>query len=134
MFATDLTSSDVLTCVCAVCRRPVDPNEGLLSVALSTDHVVPRRPDPADFWDDAFEPAYWRVAHLECHPDTEAVSYGIELHRACTPRQLLLWTAHLSEKPWLANTTWMSLVRSVAENARLDTGLWLPSSGEQASE
>lgn len=133
MFAADPKSPDVLPCVCALCRGPVDPNEGLLFVALSIDHMAPQ-PSAEGVPGEGPESADWRVAHMDCLPEVEGVSYGIELFRACTPRQLLLWTAHLSEKPWLANTKWMSLMRSVAEDARIDTGTWAPPPREEVAE
>ncbi len=124
MFNVHTMSTDVLPIVCAICRESVHPHEGFLSVALSVEQMVSHRLGSWD--DDGHTVAYWRTAHYGCHPDTEVVSYGIDLYRACTPRQLLLWTVHLSEKPWLDNTTWMSLLRTVGEQAQLDTGIWFP--------
>lgn len=129
MYDTDPAAPDVLPIVCAVCRARLHPRAGLLWVALTRDDIRPR-----PWGAEAAAPAAWRATHYACHPDLDAITYGIELQRACTPRQLALWTAHLADKPWLGNTTWMSLLRTVGEQARLDTGLWFPPAPAQIAE
>jgi len=96
---------------CGTCRKAVHPTSGLLWADL-TD--LPKPPDVA--------PARWRIAHYECAPEMGASAYSIELTRAATYSELLWWTAHLSEKSWLEDTTWMSCMQLTAETGVMDFG------------
>ncbi len=103
--------TEKLIIICTVCRGRIAPDAGILWADM---RELPDSPDSA--------PAPWRIAHFDCAPELGAAVYSIELARASTPLQLLWWTAHLSEKTWLQDTTWMSCMRGVADSGRMDFG------------
>ncbi|ASU83557.1 hypothetical protein CDO52_12845 [Nocardiopsis gilva YIM 90087] len=109
---------DQLIAICGICRTQIPANDGVVSADLA---------DLNGSNEDGF--ARWRVTHRGCHPNLDALTYGIELQQISTACQLLVWTAHMSEKTWLPKTDWMELVRTAGETGRLDTGLWLASHG-----
>jgi hypothetical protein len=63
--------------------------------------------------------AAWAVLHYACDsaPTTEA--YEISAYRAGTARALLVWTLHLHEKGWVADTNWDALVRRLLTQSGL---------------
>jgi hypothetical protein len=67
------------------------------------------------------EPATWRTDCDDCldHREHDCDScYSIETSRCTTWAELLAWTVHLSGKPWLVATNWMSLIGEIAEGTR----------------
>lgn len=56
----------------------------------------------------------WQAHHNACDPQPHANAYAIAAAEIRTWGQLLDWTAHLMEKPWLVDTDWGDLLRGVA--------------------
>jgi hypothetical protein len=67
---------------------------------------------------DEHREAQWQVHCDGCNPhraDGCAGCYWFAVERCSTWAQLVHWTAHLSEKEWLAATNWMDFIRTAAE-------------------
>ncbi|OFB42571.1 hypothetical protein BA059_05010 [Mycolicibacterium sp. (ex Dasyatis americana)] len=71
---------------------------------------------------EAPAPIAWHIYHQECDPAPEHEGYSLLASQCSTWPQLVAWTAHVLEKPWLQYTTWGSLLRTI-----------LTSSGESAA-
>jgi hypothetical protein len=60
------------------------------------------------------EPAHWHAWHLACDPEPDGGRYFIDVERIRTAWDVLDWTAHLTQKRWLADTDWFDVVRDIA--------------------
>lgn len=70
-------------------------------------------------WQDFFDlppRASWMAWHRECDPDPDSSSYFIEIGRLSNTWQIIEWTAHLSEKYWLADTDWQDVLQRIASS------------------
>ena len=76
-----------------------------LSAVLSSTRVTP-----------------WRTHHHGCTTNS-ASTYGIPVEELRTFADVLNWTAHLLEKPWLSGTNWYSMLRVCTGKSDSRTGL-----------
>lgn len=68
---------------------------------------------PAMF--DKPEPMEWRAVHRGCDAEADTTYYHFDVERCRTAYDLLEWTAHLSEKEWVIESTdWFEFIRRVA--------------------
>ena len=116
--------SDTIEWPCSACQSPVGDGAGQLWVDGEQQYAVEQA---LKEWNREHhgtmsardlhaypDPAPWQVTHYTCTPEGTSVLYGIEVHRIRTYRQLVGWTAHLSEKAWLETTNWSDLLRRLS--------------------
>lgn len=64
----------------------------------------------------------WWALHDNCGPDPDDLEYWIAIERVRTVLALVRWTAHLYDKRWFADTTWMDILQRVGSYAPHDQG------------
>lgn len=117
--------SDQIVWTCEGCGKPVDDHTGSIHVdpARAMENIGARqeleKSHPDGVWSlgqmlDLPGPVPWEVHHGTCEPNPERSDYWIGVERARSHAQLLRWTAHLSEKRWLSETTWNDLIHVVS--------------------
>ncbi|MFJ3787014.1 hypothetical protein [Streptomyces sp. NPDC090093] len=117
-----------LTLLCSTCGQGIVQDDGYLWVSRHEANTVQqaykafeeRNTDPAD-GSLAFDltdisalpaPAVWQADHSECDPERDKDShYRIPAARLRLRADLLDWSAHLAEKPWLPHTDWRDVMR-----------------------
>jgi len=117
-----------LDVICGACRKPIGDGEGNLWVDLSAVNAAEQAQAE---WERRYkadetlvtvtaaqlselpDEVPWRSHHIDCDPQPGANAYAIPATELRTWAELLDWTAHLMEKPWLGLTDWDGLLRAV---------------------
>lgn len=64
----------------------------------------------------------WEPWHLGCDPDPESNGYAVGVEALRTYADLLRWTAHLVDKDWLKNTSWLDLIKEITQTPKPRSG------------
>lgn len=118
---------------CQHCRRPAYPGWVMMGAGelnrrrreleeWETRHPAGKAMLTADLMSYPV-PAAWEVICQSCDDlrrvdgdeDDELYSFGTD--RASTLSEVLDWCAHLSEKTWIADTNWASILRQLSKAA-----------------
>lgn len=97
---------------CERCGFPIADGVG----AVRIDLVEVREAESLESdWRNAVDPslrypAVWLARHVACD-DIDGPFYAIDVERIRTHAQLIWWTAHLMDKPWLTVTNWRGILR-----------------------
>lgn len=93
---------------CDECKTPVEAGDGYLCVDSQAANRKPAGTLNIE----------WRVYHANCDPEPErGTDYWIAVHRIRDASDVMDWTAHLSSKRWIKNTTWNVILGLAARQA-----------------
>lgn len=128
---------------CSMCGAPIADRDGYLTVSVKeaderhpaaaagradinivglTDADGPTRATTlADLLSVPPEVPWWAL-HDDCGPEPDDLEYWIAIERVRTVLALIKWTAHLYDKRWFADTTWMDILEHVGSYAPHDQG------------
>lgn len=125
-------TANTVSVVCDGCGKPIEPGDGYLEVDSGAAFELHRKrraathppangrslvPVDVGALMAAGPDIPWQGWHRACDPHPDSGTYWFAVERIATIADVLEWTAHLSEKQWLASTDWTRLLRGIANGS-----------------